>query len=292
MTRKSYRFFCALSLLCIILSARANCTVHDDANNIITLAQPAQRIVSLAPDITEMLFAIGAGQQVVGVMRGSDYPAQAQQLPRVGSYAGIDLEKIIALKPDLIITWSNLFARDLAILKRMGIKVYVNKPSFLADIPRGMRRFGCLAGTAAVANRSADLFIAKLRALSHQFTQPVRVFYQIGPYSLMTVNKQSWINQVIALCGGQNIFADVPVIAADVSREAVLAANPQVIMAASTNNGWQQSWQHYPSVHAVQKGLLFTVYPDWIDRAGPRLLLGAAQICSYINQSRDSKLNI
>ncbi len=270
------------------LIAYAACTVRDDAGNIIKLNHHATRIISLAPDITETLFAIGAGEKVVAVMSGSDYPAKALQIPRIGSYASLDLEKIIALKPDLIITWDHLFVRDLQILKNMGISVYVNKPERLDDVARSMRLFGCLAGTEKVANKVAHEFLTKLTALTQHdaHSKPVTVFYQIGPYSLMTVNKQSWINQAIDLCGGRNVFANAPSIATEVSLEAVLTSQPQIIIAASTDQDWQRRWQRYPSMIAVQNHLLFTVPPDWINRAGPRLLAGVAKICSFIDLSR------
>ena len=170
-------------------------------------------------------------------------------------------------------------------MKKMGIPVYVNKPVRLEDVPRAMRHFGCLAGTQALAEQTAQQFAKQLSALhaQHAGMRPVRVFYQIGPYSLMTVNRQSWINQAIELCGGMNVFADASVIAAEVSLEAIIAARPQVIIAASLNNVWQQRWQHFPTIQAVHDGLLFTLPPDLIDRAGPAY---ARRYCPYLRKYR------
>ena len=274
--------------LLLFSTAHAVCSVRDDAGNIVKLNHPATRLISLAPDITETLFAIGAGPQVLAVIRGSDYPASAQSLPRIGSYASIDIEKIVSLKPDLIITWDRMFARDLAILQKMGVPVYVNKPVRVEDVPRSMRNFGCLTGRQASADKAAQQFVLQLMSLRkhYQSLRTVNVFYQIGPYSLMTVSRQSWINQAIEVCGGKNIFAYAPAIAAEVSMESVITAQPEVIIAASADDNWQQVWQAFPSLIAVRERLLFTIPPDLINRAGPRLITGIATICSNIDLSR------
>ncbi len=254
------------------------------------MAQGGQaiRIISLAPDITETLFAIGAGSQIVGVIKGSDYPAQAAGLPVVGSYSGLDLERILSLHPDLVMTWGNGFARQLAVLRRLHIRVYMTNPRQLEDIPAAMRTFGGLTGHVTQANQQAAAFEAELARLKahYQRQTPVAVFYQLGGYSLMTINHDSWINQVITLCGGHNVFAEAVTAAPEVSWEAVVQANPEVVISDSAEQGWETRWQRWPAISAVKHHRLYTVHPDWIDRAGPRLVKGAAEVCGYLEASR------
>lgn len=245
----------------------------------------ANRIISLAPDITETLFAIGAGNQVVGVIKGSDYPADALQLPVVGSYSGLDLERIISLHPDLVIVWGDSFARQVAVLRRMHIPVYQTHPHRLEDVPAAMRQFGELTGHILQANQQAGKFEKQLAELKarYQRQKPVTVFYQLGGYSLMTINRDSWINQVITLCGGRNVFANAVTIAPEVSWESVVQANPEVVISDSAEQGWEQRWQRWPTISAVKHHRLYTVHADWIDRASPRLVMGAAEVCGCLH---------
>lgn len=262
--------------------------IKDDLSHTISLAKPAQRIISLAPDITEILFAIGAGQKVIGVVSGCDFPKEAQKIPEVGSYSGIDLEKIISLHPDLIVTWSNTFGRQLQVLKNLGIPIYTTQPRNLEDIPRTMKNLGQLTGTEQTANEIAKKFLQRIVMIQkrYQAEKSVTVFYQIGSYSLMTINKESWINQVISLCGGQNVFANTHSIAPEVSWEAVIVANPEVILSGAHNSDWQKSFQKWPEIQAVKKGLLFPVNPDWMGRAGPRLLNAIDSVCQDLDEAR------
>lgn len=234
--------------------AKAACTVTDDAGRLLHLNKPAQRIISLAPDLTEILFVIGAGKQTTGVMSGSDYPAAAKQITSVGSYSGIDLERIISLHPDLIVTWSNSFSRQLVTLQKLSIPVYRAEPRKLEDIPRTIKNLGCLAGTSHIANQAAQHFSRRLTELRQRYAaqKPVTVFYQIGSYSLITINKDSWINQAIELCGGRNIFAAATSIAPEVSWEAVVTMNPDVIISDATQSNWRQRWQAWRTMSAVQ----------------------------------------
>lgn len=283
------RFVATFLFCCFCYSAyAATDTVIDDSGHRVTLSAPARRIISLAPDVTESLFAIGAGKQIAGVMKGSDYPALALQLPIVGSYSGLDLERIILLHPDLVIVWGNGFARQLAVLQKMHIPVYVTQPRQLQDIPATLRRLGVLTGHVEQANQQADVFERKIEQLRkrYQHQQPVTVFYQLGAFSLMTINHESWINQVITLCGGRNVFAHAVTAAPEVSWESILAANPDVIINDSANTpGWQIPWQRWTAISAVAHHRLYAVHSDWIDRAGPRLVEGAAEVCGYLARS-------
>lgn len=277
-----------LLLSCTQLVIAANCDVMDDAGNRIIFAAPAKRIISLAPDITETLFAIGAGADIIGVMKGSDYPENAKALPLVGSYNGLDLERILTMHPDLIVVWGNGFARQIAVLKAQHIPVYISQPQQLDDIPKTMRHLGCLSGHDVQASQQASLFEKKLASLRGLYERrpAVRVFYQLGTYSLMTINHASWINQVITLCGGRNVFASAITVAPEVSWESVIAANPAVILNDSTDlTKWQQPWRRF-SIAAVNHERLYNVTPDLLDRAGPRLADGADQVCRLLDLAR------
>lgn len=287
--------YSVLSKICIALlllshSLYAACSVTDDTGKSIATNKPARRIVSLAPDLTEILFVIDGGERVIGVVGGSDYPSRARSIIQIGSYSGIDLERIIALRPDLIVTWSKTFSRQLAVLEKFGIPIYTTQPRRLEDIPRTMKNLGCLTGLEKVANQEANKFSHRLTTLrQHYHTQkPVTVFYQIGSYSLITINKDSWINQVIELCGGHNVFAGAKFIAPEVSWEAVVAANPQVIISDAKDDNWKKNWEAWSEISAVKNHLLFKVNPDLLDRAGPRLVDGAELICRDLQVARGS----
>lgn len=274
--------------LCLSSSVYAACTVVDDAGKTISLAKPASRIVSLAPDLTEILFAIGAGQQVVGVIEGSDFPPAAQKIPHMGSYSGIDVERILLLHPDLIVTWGQIFSRQLAPIATLGIPIYMAESHQLIDIPRTIKQLGCLTATQNKAEQVATSFSQRLNELQKKYMmqKKVTVFYQLGDYSLLTINKESWINQAITLCGGQNIFANAKTIAPEISWEAVVVANPQVIISDATTASWQKPWAAWPDMIAVKQHMLFTIHPDLIERAGPRLVNGVQLMCAYIAKAR------
>lgn len=278
-------FLCAGILFS--LQAAAVCDVTDDAGSNIKLPHSAERIIVLSPDLVETMFAIGAGSHVIGVVQGSDFPAQARKISTVGSYSGVDLERIVTLHPDLIVTWKYAFPRQVAALRQLGIPVYISAPKKLEDVPHLMRQLGCLMGKKVAAEKAAQQFEDDLHALASVKRKPVSVFFQIGEYALITINHDSWINQVMALCGGRNIFADAKTISPEVSREAVLAANPDVILADAGTDSWKKSWRAWPEIKAVRHQHLFTVDPDLIARAGPRLTLGARQVCAYLDAARN-----
>lgn len=262
-------------LLFLILVSRTvlACEVIDDTGQIIHLQHPAQRIISLAPDITEIVFSIGAGKKIVGVMRGSDYPPQAKQIPIVASYNTIDTEAILALHPDLIIRWSDDHASEQ--LKKFTIPVYVSHQKNILDIPETMRRLGCLTGTEKNAEKTANQFIQHYQKIKSEYAhkKTVTVFYQVWPKPLMTITKTSWINEVITLCGGKNIYENLRGAAPQVSLESVIVANPDVIMGSRVEN-WQRK-------HVYQ------IDTNLIERAGPRLLNGVDSMCKQLDDVRN-----
>lgn len=281
-----WRTLLLLTGIVFSLPVLASCEVTDDAGHHLKLPHPAKRIVVLAPDLVEDMFAIGAGSQVIAVVKGSDYPRAANKILQVGSYSGIDLERIVTLKPDLIIAWKYGFTRQIAVLRELGFPVYISAPSKLEDVPHLLQQLGCLTGKTASADAAAREFEQSISQLAAVKRKPLKVFFQIDTYTLQTINQDSWINQVLALCGGQNVFADANIIAPVVSREAVFVANPDVILNDSTNDSWKKTWQSWPEIQAVKSQHLYTVTPDLIARAGPRLVKGARQVCDYLDAAR------
>ena len=270
-------------------------TAVDDAGQQITLVQPAQRIVSLAPNITELVFAAGAGDRLVGVSEYSDYPEAARSIRRIGGGNGLDLEAIVALAPDLVIAWqSGNPSRPVARLQELGLTVFITEPRHLQDIPDSLRRFGRLAGTGAVAARQISEFERRYDELHRQYSgqEPVSVFYQVWDRPLMTVNGEHLISDVIRLCGGRNVFAGLSALAPQVTTEAVLAANPEVIVAGGDGKpaaAGLAEWQRWPDLSAVAHGYLFVIPRELLVRPTPRILQGAEQLCALLDEVRIDK---
>jgi len=270
-------------------------SVVDDTGAVVTLVHPARRIVSLAPHVTELLFAASAGQQLVGVVDYSDFPEAAKTLPRVGSYNAFDLESILALKPDLIVAWKSANpAASLEKLQAMQIPVFFSEPRKLEDVASNLERLGVLAGTEPVAKVAAADFRQKLAGLRTQYSNlsRVSVFYQIWHQPLMTINGEHIISQVIELCGGRNVFADLPALAPKISLESVLRKDPEVIVAGNSalnHPNWKDDWTRWPSLRAVKNGHLFYVNPDIIQRHTPRILQGADVLCRQLEQVRGAR---
>lgn len=285
--------FCGL-LIFFSLPLRAEIAVTDDTGETVRLQRPAQRIISLAPHITEQLYAIGAGEQLVGAVDYSNYPEAAKQLPRVGGYSRLDLEAILTLRPDLVVGWkSGNDGRQLERLRQLGMTVYLSEPRQLGDIASSMQRLGRLSGHPDVAEEEVRDFTQTLQRLaSMNRDQPrVRVFYQIWNRPLMTVNAEHLISDVIRLCGGTNIFADLSALTPKVSQEAVLAADPDLIIAsgmAEERPEWLDDWRRWSRLKAVRNNQLKFIPPDLLQRATPRLLLGAEQVCRQIHAAGDA----
>ena len=276
-------------------SATAAIRVTDVSGMSVALARPAERIVSLAPNITELLFAAGAGARVVGTVEFSNFPHAARQITRIGDSAQLDLERIVALRPDLIIAWQSGSAqRQLVQLLHLGIPVFLSDAHRLPDIAREMERFGRLAGSENVARQAAQAFLEREAELRRRYAarSPVTVFYQIWDKPLMTVNGDHLISDVIRLCGGRNVFADLRSLVAEISTEAVLAANPEAIGGMTTEAGQQGNlagWKSWPRLTAVARGNLFAIHADLISRDGPRILDAAEQMCAQLDAARSRR---
>ncbi len=279
--------------LCFISCAvHAEISVTDDAGNTVTLAKPAQRIVALAPHLTEMMFAVGAGDRLVGRVSHSDYPAEAQAIPLVGDNLHVDMERLIALKPDLLVVWLHGSAGpQLESLRKLGIPLFYSEPHTLDQIEDTLVRLGKLAGTEAKAKQVADGMRDDLRKLSARYAgrPTVRVFYQVWDKPLYTLNGRHFVSDVLRLCGGENIFSSLTATAPVVNVEAVLQENPEAVISGDMRGREENGlnlWRHYPTLPATRHDNLFVVDPDLMVRPGPRIVAGAAAVCEDLDTAR------
>ena len=285
--------------LCLILSlvpvVVAAISVVDDDGNTIHLPATAQRIISLSPHVTELLFVVGAGDRLVGTVEHSDYPAAARGIRRVGGYSAIDLESILILQPDLIIGWrTGNNPVQLEKLKELGLPVYISEPRQIQDIPKTAKRLATLTGTEQQANIFIKKFEKQYISLQQRYAsrRPVKLFYEVWHQPLITINGEHLISALISLCGANNVFADVPVLAPTVSIESVLKRAPEIIVTGvlrDTQQEWIATWQRWPQIPAVASKQLYSINPDLIQRHGPRILQGAEQLCQYVEQARKIK---
>jgi len=292
-TRRIVAAWCCLLVLLPVSSQALD--VVDDAGRHLHLDKPAQRIISLAPNITELLFEAGAGDAVVGTVSFSNYPPDASRLISVGNYASLNIEKIVSLQPDLVVAWtSGNPRRQVEQLEQLGLPVFYSEPRRLGDIPDNLKRLGRLAGSEDIANAAATRFDMRHRQLAARYahSETVKVFYEIWHRPLMTVSGKHLISEVIRLCGGHNIFSDLDALAPTVNQEAVLAANPDAIIAggnASRQPEWLDTWRKWRRIAAVRHGQLYFIPPDLIQRQTPRVLEGAELMCEQLEQARAYK---
>lgn len=289
-------FYVWLALMLPACAAAADVRVQDMSGQTLILDAPAQRIVSLAPSLTELAYAAGAGERLVGAVAYSDYPAAARRLPAVGNANKLDLEAVLALQPDLVLAWgSGNPPAQLARLQALGVTVFIAEPRRLDDIALLLERIGALAGSRTRAAQAAQAFRTRRDALRAQYSDRpvVRVFYEVWHRPLMTVNGAHAISAVIRLCGGRNVFADLPQLSGQVALEAVLAADPEAIIAGgmdgTTRPGWLDHWQRWPQLRAVRNAHIFHIPPDLIHRHSPRILDGAQRMCELLERVRRTR---
>ena len=287
------RLFITLCFISTLLPLSTSAiSVIDDAGREINLKSDAKRIITLAPHIVEQLFAIGAGDRIVGTVSYSDYPEAAKEIPVIGGYNLFDLETIIALKPDLVIGWlSGNSAAQLEQLKSLGITIFLDEPQKIADVANNIERLGVITGTSRRAIEVANQFRDGFRQLAERYRSKrgVTLFYQLWHQPLMTINGEQIINDIINRCGGENIFRDLTALTPTVSREAVIAADPEVIITSGMKDARPEShdeWRRWGTIRAVSNDNLYSIDPDIIHRASPRMLQGAGVLCGFIDSAR------
>ena len=280
-------FLAVLSSLVLITSVNA------EQSNGLPMTN-AQRIIALAPHVVESLYEIGAGERIVGTVDYADYPAQALQIPRIGGYYGIQIEKLLALKPDLIIVWkSGNKAVDIERLEKLDLPIVYSDPKSISGVAKELRLFGLLTGLVETAEKRAQQFEAKLNNIQRQYSNKaeVSVFYQLWSQPLMTVNKNTWIHQLIETCGASNVFADSTTDYPQLSIENVLLAKPELIVAPNEKADKPQpkiDWQKWSLIPAVKNNQFVTVDADVIHRFSSRMLMGLEDMCEKIEGTRNA----
>lgn len=270
----------------------AHVQVVDDSGAQVRLETPARRIISLAPHLTELLFSAGAGEQLVGVVAYSDHPQAARQLPRVGDSAQFDLERIVALKPELIVAWqSGNPPHQVQRLSALGIPVYRSEPRRLADISSTLRRLGTLAGSAERAQARANAFDRAVTELRTRYAgrPPLRVFYQIWHRPLLTVSGRHLISEALELCGAHNVYAPFDALTPTVDEEAVVALDPDAIVTGSVDPRGPDNldgWRRLKSLRAVRRDNLVVVDPDTLHRQTERVVDGVRELCEKLDAVR------
>jgi iron complex transport system substrate-binding protein len=250
----------------------------------LALADAPQRVISLAPNITELVFAIGAGDSLVGVAAHSDYPDAAKHIPVISDYHALNIERILALRPDVIVYWpGGVSSRHIDQLKRLGFRLVALNPQTLTDIPKALIKLGTVLGRDATV--VAKRFQEQLAALLPNSTPNPRptVFVQVWDNPLMTLNRDNILSDMIDKCGGTHLFAELVIPAPSVSYESVLAANPDVILVSHPSQ--RQGWLAYPFLNAVKKRQIYYINPDYTSRATPRVLKALGEICGVVTKN-------
>jgi iron complex transport system substrate-binding protein len=282
----------ALGLLLCALASRAEISVKDDGGRTVQLASPAQRVISLAPHLTEMAFAVGAGSAVKAVIRYSDYPPAAGRLPVIGDAFALDFEAIARLKPDLVLVWSSgLNERHRARLRALGLPLFESEIRHAAAIPDTLRRLGALLGHGDEGKAAAEGFERGWQALRarHAGKPPVRVFWQLWQEPLMTINREHLISDAIGVCAGVNVFGALPLLTPTISWEAAVLADPQLIASSGRSADSETDfarWRRFSQVSAVRQNHFAHIDGDLIGRMGPRFVHGVAALCDAIDRAR------
>ena len=292
MSRVIGRVRCLLSwflLLAVPAGHLCAAEVVDDLGNVHHIQQPVDRIISLAPHLTEILFALGVGDRIVGTVHYADYPPAAKAIPRLGDAFNVSVESVVASKPDIVLAWSTGgSSQSINQIRSMDIPVYMNEPGDIAQFLDGVERIGAAIGESEAAFTLTTRFRLRLKEIGSS-DRHTRVFFQISDQSLYTVNGEHLIGHAIRHCGGQNVFEDIQPTVPQVSKEAVLSAQPELILITqlpgTKESEWFEEWRRYPSVIDRVEG----IDPNLISRAGPRLLQGIERVCGMMSETGAAK---
>jgi len=253
-------------------------------------AAPAQRIVSLAPHLTELAFTAGAGDRIVATVEYSDHPDAARSIPRIGDAFRVDLERLLALRPEAVLVWdSGTPAPTIERIRALQLPVLTFQTQRLAEVATVLREIGRLAGEGEVAERAAAEYEHHIQQLRDTYRNraPLRVFIEVDDRPLYTVNGQQIISEIVELCGGSNVFADLNALAPAISIEAVIAANPQAIISTDdTVPDAAAEWARWRHIEAVRTGNVYTLRSDDIARATTRLTVAAEAVCRTLDTAR------
>jgi iron complex transport system substrate-binding protein len=263
-------------------------SVQDDDRNTIELLRPAQRIISLAPGATAMLFAAGAGDRVVGTSAYSDEPAQAQKIERIGDFQSFDLERILALRPDVVVVWTGgTSLTEIARLQHVGLRIYHHHVTRLDQIPDSLRRLGRLTGTQSEAESAADALAKHIATLRSQYTHrsAASVLIQVWDRPLYTVGRDEILTDVIHVCGFRSAYEDLSDVSPAVTIESVLVRDPDIILALNPDRNskdWLQQWRAFGSMKAVRTGRVLAWSDPRLAAMGPSEVDAAQALCKAL----------
>lgn len=285
-----YRWLVVLLLL-LPASASAEIHVKDDLGRDLKLRSPAQRVISLAPHLTEVVYAVGGGDQMIATVAWSDFPEEAKTLPNIGSNNKINYEALLSFNPDLVLVWRSGNGESIIHrLDSLGLNVYVNEPRKLNSISETLHKIGRLLGRDTEAEIAMRQFLVTLKSLQQQYQQArkVSVYYQIWQSPLITFGGDHLVSDVLRLCGAKNIFSDAGPLVPRVGVESVLAADPEVIVVGQYTDIEVafDLWRQWPQLQAVSKNHLYKVNPYLLHRHTPRIIQGAKQLCEAIDHAR------
>ena len=284
-----------LFLLLLMTKSAFAISVVDDENNTITLDKPAQRVITLAPSLTEMFYTFGAEDMLVATVQFSDYPAAAKSKPHIGNYERFVMERLLSFKPDLVIAWSSANnSQQLKQLEKFNIPVYRSEPRELSDISKTIRNLGVLTGLQQKSALIANVFDQRLKRLENENKNKIELnaFYQVWHQPVYTINGQHVISKVMRLCKLKNVFENSIIIAPKVTVESVIKYNPDLIIAsgmAASQPEWLDHWRKWPAIRAVKQGNLFFIPPDLIQRQSIRLLDAAEIMCKQADEARSKR---
>lgn len=272
--------WCAVFVLCLL------------AAPLVAAERTPVRVVSLAPHLTELAFAVGAGDRIVATVEYSDYPRAALSIPRVGDAFRVDMERLLALEPDVVLAWhTGTPIQTIERLRELGLSVEVISTQTLEEVSSALRRLGELAGTRAAAESAAERFEKDISELRREYRnrQRVSVFLQVNDRPLYTVNGKHIISEVATLCGGANVFAELRDLAPTIGIEAVIAADPEAIVSTDdTVPDAMAHWRRWEALTAVRAGNVFSLSSDELSRATPRLVDGARAMCRTLETAREN----
>lgn len=250
---------------------------------LLPVAQAAPRVVTLAPSLTEMMLELDAGEQLVGLLDGGPRPAQLAALPSVGRHDQLALETLADLQPDLLLAWSDsLTADQRRQLQQLGIPLYEVAPRSLDELGQAFVELGARIGRAEQGRRLGEAFARRVQALRREYRRdpPLRVFYQVWPAPLYTIGGRQIISDALQVCGAQNVFAGLALPAPQVSIEAVLQADPQVIL---LGDGQQAGvWQRWSQLAAVQRNQVWAIADSGLERPSYQMLAAVETLCRQL----------
>jgi iron complex transport system substrate-binding protein len=271
----------ALMAVCLPAVPVLGTVVTDEIGRKVVVPDSPERIVSLAPSITETLFALGLDRRIVGVTNYCNYPEKAKGIPRIGGFVNLSLEKIAALRPDLIIATADGNRKEtVRHLQKLGLTVYVVNPSNIDEIFTSIQGIGRITGR----GEASEALVAKLKQRVNAVVRRTarlpkpRVFFQVGSDPVVTVGRNTFLDELIALAGGINVGHGESIKYPRYSLEGVIASAPDIIVIAPMDkrsgdfHKIKKGWQRWQGVPAVAHGRIFRIDPDMVNRASPRIV--------------------